>query len=106
VDGQLQQQDGRWRLRFERRLAHPPEKVWLALSEPEHLAAWFPTDIQGDRVAGAPLRFEYRDYHLDDQEPPWNQVERWSQVHETYVEGLGPDASTIGPPEWSSAHRG
>jgi activator of Hsp90 ATPase-like protein len=34
--------DGRPRLRFTRRLPHPPAKVWRAITEPEHLAAWFP----------------------------------------------------------------
>jgi uncharacterized protein YndB with AHSA1/START domain len=48
-------------LRYRRRLAHPPDKVWRALTEDEHLAAWFPTTIEGDRAAGAPLRFSFRD---------------------------------------------
>ena len=40
--GELEQlNDGRWRLRFTRALAHPPEKVWRAITEPEHLASWF-----------------------------------------------------------------
>jgi uncharacterized protein YndB with AHSA1/START domain len=51
--------DGRWRLRFTRALAHPPEKVWRAITEPEHLAHWFPTTIEGERAAGAPLRFSF-----------------------------------------------
>jgi uncharacterized protein YndB with AHSA1/START domain len=49
--------DGRWRLRFTRTLPYPPEKVWSALTEPEHLAHWFPTTIEGERAAGAALRF-------------------------------------------------
>ena len=51
--------DGRWRLRFTRVLAHPPERVWRAISEPEELAAWFPSSIDGDREPGAPLRFTF-----------------------------------------------
>jgi uncharacterized protein YndB with AHSA1/START domain len=47
------------RLRYERRLAHPPEKVWAALTEPERLAAWFPTTIEGERTAGARLKFAF-----------------------------------------------
>jgi uncharacterized protein YndB with AHSA1/START domain len=58
--GQLEEDGGRWRLRFERELPHPPEKVWQALTEPEHLSAWFPTDIEGERASGAPLRFKFR----------------------------------------------
>ena len=61
MDGTLERRGGRWRLRFMRRLPHPPEKVWRALTEPEHLAAWFPAAIEGERAAGAPLRFVHRD---------------------------------------------
>lgn len=52
-------QDGRWQLRFVRTLAHSPDRVWRAITEPEHLAAWFPTTIEGERKAGAPLRFSF-----------------------------------------------
>lgn len=51
--------DGRWRLRFVRTLPHPAEKVWRALTEPAHLAHWFPSTIDGERAAGAPLRFVF-----------------------------------------------
>jgi uncharacterized protein YndB with AHSA1/START domain len=55
--GTLTRQGDRCTLVFTRRLAHPREKVWRAVTEPEHLAAWFPQEIVGDRRAGAPLRF-------------------------------------------------
>src|SRR6266542_3484425 len=61
MDGRLEQRNGVCELRFSRQLAHPPEKVWRALTEPEHLAAWFPSDIEGERKAGAKLRFVFRD---------------------------------------------
>jgi uncharacterized protein YndB with AHSA1/START domain len=51
--------DGRFQLRFTRTLAHPQERVRLAITEREHVAAWFPTTIQGERAAGAPLRFSF-----------------------------------------------
>jgi len=57
--GTLDQRDGRWELTFVRRSPHPPEKVWRAITEPEHLAAWFPTSIDGDRAPGAPLSFSF-----------------------------------------------
>jgi uncharacterized protein YndB with AHSA1/START domain len=56
-DGVLEQAGPRWRLRFTRQLAHPPDKVWRALTEPEHLAAWFPHRIVGEWRVGAPLQF-------------------------------------------------
>jgi uncharacterized protein YndB with AHSA1/START domain len=166
-DGQLEETGGTWRLRFERRLAHPPEKVSRALTEPEHLEAWFPTTIEGEFETGAALRFRHRDtdlpamdgemlaceppsllefrwgpdtlrfvlepegsgttltlldtleelgkaardgagwhvcldqlaHHLDGSEPPWTSVERWQEVHGSYVDGFGPEAATVGPPE-------
>jgi len=47
--------DGAWTLRYERHLARPPEKVWRALTESEHLEHWLRCDIVGDRREGAAL---------------------------------------------------
>jgi uncharacterized protein YndB with AHSA1/START domain len=47
-------------LRYERRLAHPREKVWRAITEDADLAAWFPTTMEGERRTGAPLHFAFR----------------------------------------------
>ena len=38
--GTLERVNGQARLRFTRRLDHPPEAVWRALTEAEDLAAW------------------------------------------------------------------
>ena len=37
MNGTLEQTSSGPRLRFERRLAHAPAKVWRAITEPEHL---------------------------------------------------------------------
>jgi uncharacterized protein YndB with AHSA1/START domain len=154
-----------WMLTFTRRFPHPLDKVWRAVTEPEHLAAWFPQKIVGELRAGAPLRFvstEGPDDGFDGEmlafDPPtlmemrwgtdflrielrpdgdgtvmtfvdtfselgkaardaagWHAcLDRlageldgrvapeasvvWKQVHPAYVDALGPDASTIGPP--------
>jgi uncharacterized protein YndB with AHSA1/START domain len=165
--GRLDEVGGRWQLEFVRSLPRPPEQVWRALTEPAQLSAWFPAELHGERVAGAPLRFvfgpdegpavdgemlvydppsvlEYRwgpellrfeltadgegtrlrflntftergkaardaagwhacldllGYELADEDPPWHPGARWGQLHPSYVEALGPEASTIGPPE-------
>jgi uncharacterized protein YndB with AHSA1/START domain len=55
--GDLTRAGDRWRLTFTRSLAHPREKVWRAITEPEHLAVWFPDRIVGEMRAGANLRF-------------------------------------------------
>lgn len=58
--GRLEPSGDWWQLELDRTLAQSPEAVWAALTEPKHLAAWFPTDIEGERAAGAPLRFVFR----------------------------------------------
>jgi uncharacterized protein YndB with AHSA1/START domain len=62
--GDMEIREGRVVLTFQRRLSHRPEKVWRGLTDPEHVAAWFPTTIDGDHVAGAPLSFRFRDMQL------------------------------------------
>jgi uncharacterized protein YndB with AHSA1/START domain len=58
--GVLERGGERLQLRYVRNLAHAPEKVWRAITEPEHISAWFPTDIVGERAAGAELTFPFR----------------------------------------------
>lgn len=53
--------DGRLALRFERHLAHPPEKVWRALTETDELARWFAAVVDRDISAGATVRFTMTD---------------------------------------------
>jgi uncharacterized protein YndB with AHSA1/START domain len=55
--GTLEKRDDRWSITFTRRLRHSPDKVWRAVTEPEHLAVWFPDEFVGERRAGAPLKF-------------------------------------------------
>ncbi|MBJ7358162.1 SRPBCC family protein [Nocardioides sp.] len=57
--GDVLRDDGRTGLRYVRRLAHPPEKVWRAITESEHLRHWFPADIVGERRAGAEVRMPF-----------------------------------------------
>jgi uncharacterized protein YndB with AHSA1/START domain len=38
IGGRLESDGAGWRLRFTRSFAHPAEKVWRAITEPEHLA--------------------------------------------------------------------
>ncbi|MHB1468445.1 MAG: VOC family protein [Solirubrobacteraceae bacterium] len=54
TDAVLEDDDGRTALRFERLLEHPPEQVWLALTEPDELRHWHPSPFQAElRVGGA-----------------------------------------------------
>jgi uncharacterized protein YndB with AHSA1/START domain len=58
--GTLERHDDVSVLHYERRLRHPLERVWRAITEDADLAAWFPTTIEGPRRHGAPLRFSFR----------------------------------------------
>ena len=82
--GTLARDGEQWTLTFTRRLAHPPEKVWRAVTEPEHLAAWFPQTIVGELRTGAPLRFESSagdgfDGEMVRFEPPTTMEMTWGE---------------------------
>jgi uncharacterized protein YndB with AHSA1/START domain len=66
--GRLERDHERAIVRYKRRLPHPPSKVWRALTEPEHLAAWFPTTIDGERALGAQLQFRFTGMDLPPME--------------------------------------
>jgi uncharacterized protein YndB with AHSA1/START domain len=54
--------DGRSVLRMERHFRHPPEKVWRAITEPEHLGQWFPAAVtfpRGTPGTGDPITFTF-----------------------------------------------
>lgn len=56
-DGTATHRDGRTLLRFERRLRHPPERVWRALTDPAELSAWLAEAVLEPAVGG---KFELR----------------------------------------------
>ena len=53
--------DGRPALCFERRLSHPVDAVWRAVTEPSELEHWFPTDVEVDLRVGGRMRFTFRE---------------------------------------------
>lgn len=58
--------DGRGMLRIERTFAHPPRKVWRAVTEPEHLRHWFPFAVELELHPGATITF----FELGDDTAP------------------------------------
>ena len=52
-------------LRFERRLAHPPEKVFRAISDPDELEHWFPARVATDWQVGSAVAFTFEDMDAD-----------------------------------------
>jgi uncharacterized protein YndB with AHSA1/START domain len=57
--------EGRPVLRFERRLAHTPEKVWKAVTDPAEMSHWFPAGVHTELRVGAPMRFSFEGEHMD-----------------------------------------
>jgi uncharacterized protein YndB with AHSA1/START domain len=62
--------DGRSVLAFARLVGEPPAGVWRALTEPDLLAGWFPTTIEGERAGGAALTYRFAHVEL----PPMHGV--------------------------------
>ncbi len=70
--GRVIQVDGRTALRFERRYRSSIERVWRAVTSPEEMRRWFPSEVIGERTAGAALRFDdesHRQEAIDAGEP-------------------------------------
>lgn len=90
--GEVLREGGRYGLRYERRLSHPPEKVWRALTESDQLRHWFPCDIVGERRTGAEVALPFWPDH----------VERWS-IEEPVVTGriLTWDPPSVFEWDWS-----
>ena len=59
MDARFSKTGSSFTLSLERTLAHPPEKVWRALTERELLKQWFPCDVEGEWKVGAPLVFTF-----------------------------------------------
>lgn len=58
--GTLVRAGERWVLRFERRYAHPPARVWRMIVEPELLVRWFPARVQYSELkVGSGLAFHF-----------------------------------------------
>jgi uncharacterized protein YndB with AHSA1/START domain len=79
-------------LTFERRLSHPVDRVWRAITEPDDLQHWFPSKVVADELrAGAEMTFEFEDMPLDapssmggsvtDFEPPRLFAFYWGEDH-------------------------
>ncbi|MFE9246320.1 SRPBCC domain-containing protein [Nocardiopsis sp. NPDC006938] len=83
---------GDFRIRFERVLAHAPDRVWAWIAEPERLERWLPGCAVDARFGGA-VRFDFGDEGaatgvVSEAEPPG---ERGLLVHGWSWEGV-PDS--------------
>jgi uncharacterized protein YndB with AHSA1/START domain len=57
--------DGRPALRFVRDYAHPPQRVWEAVTDPTELVAWFPARVAfpdlGEPARGGVVRYSFEE---------------------------------------------
>jgi len=58
--------EGRPAVRFERTYAHPVERVWAAISDPDELVHWFPSSVEIERHTGGTISFS-ADPHTSQQ---------------------------------------
>jgi uncharacterized protein YndB with AHSA1/START domain len=57
--------DKRPALAFERRIAHPVQDVWEAITKPEELAQWFPCEVEVELRLGGKMRFVFAEMPLE-----------------------------------------
>src|SRR3954451_1294708 len=82
TDGAYVHEDGRPALRFERRLPHPIERVWRAVSEPAELERWFPAVVPWTPRPGETFEAFGQRGEVTAVEPP--QLLAWDFGEERY----------------------
>ncbi|MDP9026687.1 MAG: SRPBCC family protein [Actinomycetota bacterium] len=82
-------------------IAADHDKVWAAITEPEHIAKWFGDTATLDRLeAGADGTFGWNDYgnfpiRIEELGAPHTIAYRWGNENATPSEELDPDRSTV-----------
>jgi uncharacterized protein YndB with AHSA1/START domain len=75
VNATLWTEQGRQVLRFERRFAHPVEKVWRAITDPAELPGWFPARMEMDFRPGGTIHFVHEDGNGPEQDGVITELE-------------------------------
>jgi uncharacterized protein YndB with AHSA1/START domain len=57
--------EGRPAVRFVRTYPHPPERIWAALTEPDQVRHWFPSQFEMDLRRGGTVHFSGDPYTED-----------------------------------------
>jgi uncharacterized protein YndB with AHSA1/START domain len=103
MHGTYEEIENRPALRFERRIQHPIEDVWRAVTEPAELAHWFPAAIAMDELrTGARLRFTFpgdafppSGGEITDCEPPRRFAFDWGEEHIRFELEPGDDGTLL-----------
>ena len=83
--------DGRPALRFERRLGHPIERVWRAVTEPRELERWFVAAVAWTPAEGETFEAGGERGEITVVDPPHALAWRWGV--ERYAFELAPDGT-------------
>jgi uncharacterized protein YndB with AHSA1/START domain len=75
-------------LSFERRLSHPVDRVWHAITEPGELQQWFPSRVEADLRVGGKMKFTFDGHAAPDMpgevtelDPPRVFAFAWGEDH-------------------------
>ena len=91
MDGTLETIDGRPALRFERRLEHPVERVWRAITEPDELEAWFVARPDWKPEVGETFSAMEQDGEITQVDPP--RLVAWNWGDERFRFDLSPEGN-------------
>ena len=92
--------DGRAAVRFIRTYQHPVERVWAAVTTPDGLCHWFPSQVEIDLRPGGDVIF-LGDPHTEDRrgrvlacEPPYYLALTWGDDEPSVAAGVGSRCTT------------
>jgi uncharacterized protein YndB with AHSA1/START domain len=75
-------------LSFERRLPHPVDRVWQAITEPGELQQWFPSRVEADLRVGGKMKFIFEEHTVPEMpgevtelDPPRVFAFAWGEDH-------------------------
>jgi uncharacterized protein YndB with AHSA1/START domain len=88
-NGSLETVDDRPAVRLERRLPHPVERVWRAVSEPSELAQWFVAPVEWTPATGETFTSMEQAGEVTEVDPP--NVLAWTWGGEAFRFELRPD---------------
>jgi uncharacterized protein YndB with AHSA1/START domain len=91
IDGTLDTLDGRPALRLERRLPHPVDRAWRAITEPAELARWFVGPVAWTPAVGETFEADGQVGRITELEPP--RAIAWTWGIERFRFDLEPDGN-------------
>ena len=80
--------EGKPAVRFERRYPHPVDRVWRAVTDPQQLAHWFPSEVEVDLREGGAMGFTFPGGEMEpmqgrvtELDPPHRLSFLWGDEH-------------------------